>query len=120
LAERCRCAPGESDLRHVSTELRLLEIMINSLGSGEIVGATTAERTVDPPTVAEAPAKPAKSRASEVGCPSCGSSQFFPAHRLTILEKLLAVADLKTYRCYGCCHRFINVFGLCLPRPENE
>jgi hypothetical protein len=53
-------------------------------------------------------------------CPSCGSSQMFEAQHLTVLETLLAVVDLKTYRCYGCFRRFISVFGLLLPRPETD
>ena len=31
LVERCCCAPGQSDLRHVSSELRLLQIMVQQL-----------------------------------------------------------------------------------------
>jgi hypothetical protein len=116
LVERCCCAPGQSDLRHVSTELRLLQIMVNNCGPGEMVGPASADRPVEQPAIPAAPAKP---HARQSGCPSCGSPEYFPAHRLTLLEKLLAVVDLKTYRCYGCCHRFISLFGLHVPRPES-
>ena len=119
LAERCRCAPGEADLRHVSTELRLLHIMTSSFGAGEVARPVAEDRPVEQPA-ASAPAKPEESGVRDFGCPSCGSSDVFPAQRLTILEKLLAVAELKTYRCYRCCQRFVSVFGISLPRPENE
>ncbi len=120
LVERCCCAPGQSDLRHVSTELRLLQIMVNNCGPGEMVEAASEEVSVKQPASPAAPAKAAESSARRSGCPSCGSPQYFPAHRLTPLEKVLAVVDLKTYRCYGCCQRFISVFGLHVPRPESD
>lgn len=120
LAERCRCARGESDLRRVSTELRLLQITLNSFGAGEKAPAAPADYSAEQPTVPVAPAKPERSRVSEVSCPSCGSSDVLPARRLMILEKALAIADLKTLRCYRCRQRFINLFGLQLARPENE
>jgi len=119
LVERCCCAPGQSDLRHASTELRLLQIMIHNCGSGEVMGPAPEDRPAEQPAVPAPPAKPVVSDNRRSGCPSCGSPEYFPAHRLTILEKLLAVVDLKTYRCYGCCQRFINVFGLHVPRPES-
>lgn len=120
LAARCRCARGESDLRRVSTELRLLQIMLNGIGSNEKAPAAPADHSAEPPPVAVAPARPERSRASQIGCPSCGSSDTFPAKRLTILEKALAAADLKTYRCHRCRQRFINLFGLQLTRPEDD
>ena len=119
LVERCCCAPDQSDMRHASTELRLLQIMVNSFDLDEMVGPAPKDRPVEQPPIAAAPAKPAGSRTRGSGCPSCGSSAYFPANRLTALEKLLAVVDLKTYRCYGCCQRFISVFGLHVPRPES-
>ncbi len=120
LAARCRSANGEFDLRHVSTELRLLHIMINGLSPAEAIGTPAENRPLEQPAAPTGRAKPERSRVSEVGCPSCGSSDVFPAQRLTILEKVLSIADLKTYRCHRCCQRFINLFGLHLPRPENE
>jgi hypothetical protein len=120
LVERCCCAPGQSDLRHVSTELRLLEIMVNNCGPGEMVEPAQEKVSAEQPAIPAAPAKAAESAAHGSGCPSCGSPQYFPAHRLTPLEKLLAVVDLKTYRCYGCCQRFMSVFGLYVPRPESD
>jgi len=120
LAARCRCARGESDLRRVSTELRLLQITLNGIGSNEKVPAAPADHSAEQPPVAVAPDKTERSRASEIGCPSCGSSDTFPAKRLTILEKALAAADLKTYRCHRCRQRFINLFGLQLTRPEDR
>ena len=122
LAERCRRAPGQSDLGRVSTELRLLQIMLNSFGPGETVErAAVADPAEDPtqdPDGREAPTDYDRLRARM--CPSCGSSQIFEAQHLTPLEKLLALVDLKTYRCYGCFRRFISVFGLLLPRPETR
>jgi serine/threonine protein kinase len=120
LVQRCCCAPGQSDLRHVSTELRLLQVMVNSLGPDEMVGPPPEDRPVEQPAIPAAPARPAESSDRRSGCPSCGSPAYFPAHRLTLLEKLLAVVDWKTYRCYGCCQRFIDVFGLRVPRPESS
>ena len=119
LVERCCCAPDQSDLRHVSTELRLLRIMVGSFDPDEMDGPAPEDRAVEQPAIPAAPAKPAQSRARKSGCPSCGSPEYFPAHKLTLLETVLAVVDLKTYRCYGCCQRFINLFGLHVPRPES-
>lgn len=119
LVERCCCAPGQSDLRHVATELRLLQIMINNCGEGELVAPAPQSRPAEQPAIPAAPAKRADSRTRRSGCPSCGSPEYFSAHKLTLLEKLLAVVDFKTYRCYGCCQRFISVFGLHVPRPES-
>jgi len=119
LVERCCCAPDQSDLRHVSTELRLLQIMINSFDPDAMDGPATEDRAVEQSAIPAAPAIPAQSRARKSGCPSCGSPEYFPAHKLTLLEQALAVVDFKTYRCYGCCQRFINVFGLHVPRPES-
>jgi len=115
LAERCRRAAGQADLRHVSTELRLLQIVLNSFGAGE--QASRAEDD-DAAKAAETSVKPRKSRVRT--CPSCGSPKVFESQRLTILEKALALVELKTYRCYSCLHRYINVFGLLLPRPETD
>jgi hypothetical protein len=144
LVERCCCAPGESDMRHVSTELRLLQVMVSSFDASEVAEAATEERPVEPaaklvtPAIAAAPAKaapparaaaaarpaapvkPAPPKNRKWGCPSCGSPEYFLSQHLTLLEKLLALVDLKTYRCYRCCQRFINVFGLHVPRPESE
>jgi len=119
LAERCRSMPGQSDLRRVATELRLLQIMMNSLGPDAARFEASQHLQAEQPA-AHAPSKPVQSGAQERECPSCGSPDIHPAGRLTILEQVLAVADLKTYRCHRCCRRFINVFGLFLPRPENE
>ena len=119
LVERCCCAPGQSDLRHVATELRLLQIMINNCGEGEVVAPAPESRPAEQPAIPAAPAKRADSRTRRSGCPSCGSPEYFSAHKLTLLEKLLAVVDFKTYRCFGCCQRFISVFGLHVPRPES-
>jgi len=118
LVERCCCAPDDSDLRHVSTELRLLQIMANNCDSGELVGPAPEARPVEQPAIPTVSAKPAESSARRSGCPSCGSPAYHPAHKLTLLEKLQAVVDFKTYRCYGCCQRFISIFGLHVPRPE--
>ncbi|MGB7761989.1 MAG: hypothetical protein WBL61_19310 [Bryobacteraceae bacterium] len=120
LAERCRRAPGGFDLRRVSTELRLLQVVVNSFGPCGMVEPAFDERPAERPAVPAVPAKPVKAGARGSSCPSCGSSAVFPSQRLTLLEKLLAVVDLKTYRCYGCCQRFISVFGLRLPRPEKN
>lgn len=120
LAERCRCARVESDLRRVSTELRLLQIMLNSFGSDQKVPAASADHSTEQPTTPAAAARPERSHASDAVCPACGSAEVFPAHRLMILERALASADLKTYRCYRCRQRFISLFGLQLARPENE
>ena len=120
LAERCRCAPGKADLRRVSIELRLLHLMTRSFGADEAVRPVAEDRAVEQRAAAAAPAKTEKSRFRDFSCPACGSSAVFPSQRLTLLEKLLAVVDLKTYRCYGCCQRFISVFGLRLPRPEKN
>jgi hypothetical protein len=114
LMERCCRAPGQTDMRHVSTELRLLQIMASSFEAEEVEGRVMAERPAGPV------AKPSAPNARKSGCPSCGSPAYFPSQHLTLLEKILAVADLKTYRCYACCQRFINVFGLHLPRPEKR
>jgi hypothetical protein len=122
LAERCRRAPGQSDMRRVSAELRLLRIVLNSFGPGERVGWAAGENPAQDPTqdpgAIEGPATSEKPRTRM--CPSCGSSQLFEAQHLTLLETLLAVVDLKTYRCYGCFRRFLSVFGLLLPRPETD
>jgi hypothetical protein len=118
LAERCRCAPGQSDLRRVSTELRLLQIMMNSFGLGEIAWPAPEDDSTQNRGSSDSSTKPEKSRIRT--CPSCGSPKVFVSQRLTILEKVLAVVELKTYRCYGCCRRFINVLGLLLPRPETD
>jgi len=116
LAERCRRAPGQSDLRRVSTELRLLQIMINSFGPGESAWpAAEADSTEE--ANAPGPSEQSEKRRARM-CPSCGSSQMFLAQHQTILERVLGVVDMKTYRCYGCFRRFINVLGLLLPRPE--
>jgi len=119
LVERCCCAPDQTDMRHMSTELRLLQIMVSSFDPDEMDGPAPEDRPVERPAIPAAPAKPEQSRAHKSGCPSCGSPEYFPAHKLTLLEKALAVVDFKTYRCYGCCQRFINVFGLHVPRPES-
>ncbi|MGD0046410.1 MAG: hypothetical protein ABSE42_05280 [Bryobacteraceae bacterium] len=119
LAERCRRAEGQSDLRRASTELRLLQVMVNSFDPDEMVGAAFGNRWLEQLAVPAVPAEPAKARTRTSGCPSCGSTAVFLAHQLTLLEKLLAVVNVKTYRCYGCCQRFVRVFGLYLPRPEN-
>jgi hypothetical protein len=121
LVERCCCAPGQSDLRHVSTELRLLQIMATNCAAEVADPASALENApVEQPAILMAPAKPAESAARRPGCPSCGSPTYFPAHKLTLVEKALAVVDFKTYRCYGCCQRFISVFGLHVPRPETD
>jgi len=118
LVERCCCAPDQTDMRHMSTELRLLQIMVSSFDPDEMDGPAPEDRPVERPAIPAAPAKPEQSRAHKSGCPSCGSPEYFPAHKLTLLEKALAVVDFKTYRCYGCCQRFISIFGLHVPRPE--
>jgi len=110
LADRCRRASGRADLRGVATELRLLQIMVNGFASDDAAAEDAGAR--------DSPARPEKSRVRM--CPSCGSSQMFEAQHLTVLETLLAVVDLKTYRCYGCFRRFVSVFGLLLPRPETN
>ena len=121
LVQRCCCAPGQSDLRHVSTELRLLQIMATNCAAEVADPASALENApVEQPAILMAPAKPAESAARRPGCPSCGSPTYFPAHKLTLVEKALAVVDFKTYRCYGCCQRFISVFGLHVPRPETD
>jgi hypothetical protein len=110
LADRCRRAFGQADLRGVATELRLLQIMVN--------GFATDDTAAEEAGAGDSSARAEKSRVRM--CPSCGSSQMFEAQHLTVLETLLAVVDLKTYRCYGCFRRFVSVFGLLLPRPETN
>jgi hypothetical protein len=114
LADRCRRAPGQTSLRRVAIELRLLEIIMNGCEPRERAGAA-AEEDRD---TRSAPTGPGKSRGRT--CPACGSPKLYVSEHLTILEKVLALVELKTYRCYSCLRRFINVFGLLLPRPETD
>jgi len=118
LAERCRRAPGQGDLRRVSTELRLFEIMVNSFGSGELAGLAPEDGSGKDAGGSEASER--TERAHVRICPSCGSPKLYAAQHLTVLERVLSLVDLKTYRCYGCFRRFINVLGLLLPRPETH
>lgn len=118
LAERCRRAPGQGDLRRVSTELRLFEIMMNSFGSGGPDGLAPDDGSGEDAGGHEGSER--TERAHVRMCPSCGSFEIYAAQRLTVLEKVLSLVDLKTYRCYGCFRRFINVLGLLLPRPETH
>jgi hypothetical protein len=120
LVERCCCAPSTSDMRHVSTELRLLQVMVASFDPEEMAAPAPAVHPVEQAAIPAASAKPAQPHGRGPTCPSCGSPEYYPAHKLTILEKVMAVVDLKTYRCYRCCQRFINLFGLHVPRPETN
>ena len=155
LVERCCRAAADSDMRHVSAELRLLQVMVNSFDPNELVEVAAEQRQAESaatavtpaiaaepikpavpaepaappkpvpqakPTAETKPAPPAKLTAPKNrnwGCPSCGSAEYFLCQHLTILEKLLSLAGMKTYRCYRCFQRFISVFGEQVPRPEN-
>lgn len=56
LVERCCRRTGESDMRHVSTELRLLEVMVNSFNATELAEAAAQERPIEPAVKPVAPA----------------------------------------------------------------
>lgn len=119
LAENCRRARAGSDLRRVHTELRLLQIMLTSLGSGAGDAESPGVERLQFSASAE-PGRPEGARGKGPECPSCGSENVFRARQLTMLERALAAAELRTYRCYRCRQRFIELFGLRWARPESR